>query len=109
VAIRKQREGQSELLQTVKLPMISCMTDETIKEKFEEIAEASEIYVEKVDTLRKDVNSLKEDVHQLVELVWCLVHTVQNQRLIHGIDTRHAQMCLDLAEKHGVVSAGKQD
>jgi hypothetical protein len=45
------------------------MTNEAIKEKFEEIAEASEIYVEKVDTLRKDVNSLKED---LGSLLWIL-------------------------------------
>ena len=44
------------------------MTNEAIKETFEEIEEASEIYVKKVDTLSKDVNSLKD----LGSLLWIL-------------------------------------
>ena len=62
-------KGKSEIVSDGQSVHDAFMTNEAIKEKFEEIEEASEIYVKKVDTLSKDVNSLKED---LGSLLWIL-------------------------------------
>jgi hypothetical protein len=62
-------EGKSEIVSDGQDVHDAFMTNEAIKETFEEIEEASEIHVKKVDTLSKDVNSLKED---LGSLLWIL-------------------------------------
>src|ERR1700760_4232728 len=56
----------------------------------------------------REIEALKEDVRTLVELIWCVVHRVTNEKLVHGIDPGHAGMAHGLADKYGVVSKGIQ-
>ena len=65
-----------------------------------------------IETLRerhgKDIEALQGDIKNLAELVWCVFHRVRTQALNHGIDDRHWNMALALANKHGVALPGSQ-
>jgi capsule polysaccharide export protein KpsE/RkpR len=65
-----------------------------------------------IETLReqhgKEIEALQGDIKNLAELVWCVFHRVRTQALNHGIDDRHWNMALALANKHGVALPGSQ-
>jgi hypothetical protein len=55
-----------------------------------------------------EIETLQGDIKNLAELVWCIFHRVRTQGLDHGIDDRHWNMVLALANKHGVALPGSQ-
>jgi capsule polysaccharide export protein KpsE/RkpR len=65
-----------------------------------------------IETLKeqhgKEIESLQGDIENLAELVWCIFHRVRTQALNDGIDDRHWNMALALANKHGVAFPGSQ-
>jgi hypothetical protein len=56
----------------------------------------------------KEIEALQGDIKNLAELVWCVIHRIKTQSLIHGIDDLHHEMALTLANKHGVGFPGSK-
>jgi hypothetical protein len=114
----------SALLRVRKMSMIPVMSEEeyliNLKDDVapheEAVTEdANQIAVLKAEIAKlkeqhgKEIEALQGDIKNLVELVWCVVHRVTNQSLVRGIDARHGEMALNLANKHGVAFAGSQE
>jgi hypothetical protein len=56
----------------------------------------------------KEIEALQGDIKNLAELVWCVIHRIQTQTLIQGIDDLHHEMALAVANRHGVAFAGSK-
>jgi hypothetical protein len=99
--------------------MMPGMTNEEIDRKLEDVDKSLDNQqtelVSHSDQIRelkekyvKEIESLQGDIKNLAELVWCVIHRVRTQSLIYGIDDRHWNMVLALANKHGVALPGSQ-
>jgi hypothetical protein len=99
--------------------MMPVMTNEEIDRKLEHVdkslvSQQTEL-VSHSDQIRelkekhgKEIEALQGDIKTLTELVWCIFHRVRTQALDNGIDDRHWNMALALANKHEVALPGSQ-
>jgi hypothetical protein len=99
--------------------MMPGMSDEEIDRKLEDVDKSLDNQqtelVSHSDQIRelkekhgKEIEALQGDIKSLTELVWCVFHRVRTQALDHGIDDRHWNMALALANKHGVAFPGSE-